>query len=107
MPHDEMLANRSRSVSRHVGIRLDGPVTPRPQRKVRSTLTIQSLWPVPERALRDAMASARRVVVAELNLGQYRREVERVARGLDVEVVGVHRVDGEAIAPAELEEALA
>jgi hypothetical protein len=37
------------------------------------------------------------VVVAELNHGQYRREIERLAHGL--EVIGLHRVDGELIAP--------
>jgi hypothetical protein len=39
------------------------------------------------------------VVVAELNQGQYRREIERVANGH--EVTGLERVDGELIAPDE------
>jgi 2-oxoglutarate ferredoxin oxidoreductase subunit alpha len=68
-----------------------------------SALTVQSLWPVPETALAAALRGVRRVVVAELNLGQYRREVERLAAGR--EVVGVHRVDGELISPDELLEA--
>jgi len=70
-----------------------------------SALTVYSLWPVPERALRQAMAGMGRVVVAELNLGQYRLEIERLAGLLDgprPEVVGVHRVDGELIAPQEI-----
>jgi 2-oxoglutarate ferredoxin oxidoreductase subunit alpha len=66
-----------------------------------SGLTLLTLWPVPESALRAAMASVRRVVVAELNLGQYRREIERLAPD-SVAVVGVHRVDGELIAPEEI-----
>ncbi|MFQ6058260.1 MAG: transketolase C-terminal domain-containing protein, partial [Anaerolineae bacterium] len=57
-----------------------------------SALTVYSLWPVPERAIARALAGIERVVVAELNLGQYRREMERLAG--DREVVGVHRVDG-------------
>lgn len=69
-------------------------------RKV-AALTILSLWPVPERALRDAVDGVERVVVAELNLGQYRREVERVV-GDRVEVVGVHRVDGQLITPRQI-----
>ncbi len=69
-----------------------------------SALTIQSLWPVPEAALRRALGGVRRVLVAELNLGQYRREVERLAR--DHEVVGLHRVDGGLIAPERFLEAL-
>ncbi len=66
-----------------------------------SALTIYSLWPVPERAIRSALAGIERVVVAELNLGQYRREVERVVAG-SAEVVGVHRVDGQLIRPQEI-----
>lgn len=62
-----------------------------------SAVTVQSLWPVPERAIRRALRGILRVVVAELNHGQYRREIERLAAG--VEVVGLHRVDGELIAP--------
>ncbi len=73
----------------------------RGQGHVLSALTVLSLWPVPECALREAMAGTRRVVVAELNLGQYRREVERLAPA-GGEVVGVHRVDGELITPEEI-----
>jgi 2-oxoglutarate ferredoxin oxidoreductase subunit alpha len=69
-----------------------------------STLTIHSLWPVPEQAILSALRGVRRVVVAELNLGQYRREIERLAP--DREVVGVNRVDGELIAPEEILEAI-
>jgi 2-oxoglutarate ferredoxin oxidoreductase subunit alpha len=63
-----------------------------------STLTLQSLWPVPERALARALAGVRRVVVAELNQGQYRREIERLV-GDSVEVCGLNRTDGELIEP--------
>lgn len=62
-----------------------------------SSLTIHSLWPVPERAIRAALAGIDRVIVAELNSGQYRREIERVAGGITTE--GLNRRDGELIAP--------
>ncbi len=77
-------------------------------RKV-STLTIHSLWPVPERSLRQAMIGIQRIVVPELNFGQYRLEVERIALSLDPrpDVVGVNRVDGELITPQEIEEPIA
>jgi 2-oxoglutarate/2-oxoacid ferredoxin oxidoreductase subunit alpha len=71
--------------------------------KAVSALTVHSLWPVPEQALRNAFAGITRIVVAELNHGQYRREIERLAQGL--EVVGLHRVDGELIAPESFMEA--
>lgn len=66
-----------------------------------SGLTLQSLWPVPERELRAAMRGVGRVLVPELNLGQYRLEVERLAPD-GVQVVGVHRVDGELITPDQI-----
>jgi 2-oxoglutarate ferredoxin oxidoreductase subunit alpha len=69
-----------------------------------SALTVQSLWPVPERAIRAALAGVSRVVVAELNHGQYRREIERIAGGR--EVAGIHRVDGELIAPEQFQTAV-
>lgn len=64
-----------------------------------SAMTIQSLWPVPETAIRAALPGIERVVVAELNLGEYRREVERIV--CDRAVVGINRVDGELIAPEQ------
>lgn len=66
-----------------------------------SALTVYSLWPVPERQIYEALDGIRRVVVAELNLGQYRREIERLAKG-GQEVIGVHRVDGELITPTQI-----
>ncbi|MBI5433810.1 MAG: pyruvate flavodoxin/ferredoxin oxidoreductase [Planctomycetes bacterium] len=68
-----------------------------------SALVVKSLWPVPERALRTALLDVDRVVVGELNHGQYRREVERLAPGLEVR--GVNRVDGELITPEQFMEA--
>lgn len=66
-----------------------------------STLTVHSLWPVPEQAIRHALSGVRRALVVELNLGQYRREIERLASD-EQEVIGVHRVDGELISPDEI-----
>jgi 2-oxoglutarate ferredoxin oxidoreductase subunit alpha len=70
-----------------------------------SAVTIQSLWPVPEIQLSEIMETHERVVVAELNHGQYRREIERLAPA-GVEVVGVHRNDGTLIAPDDFLEVL-
>jgi 2-oxoglutarate ferredoxin oxidoreductase subunit alpha len=66
-----------------------------------SALTVYSLWPVPEQAILEALTGIKRVVVVELNLGQYRREIERIVKD-DQEVIGVHRVDGELITPEEI-----
>jgi len=69
--------------------------------KLLSSLIVYSLWPVPEKAIKDALAGIRRVIVPELNLGQYRIEVERLV-GDGVEVTGIQRVDGELISPEEI-----
>ncbi|MCD4687580.1 MAG: pyruvate flavodoxin/ferredoxin oxidoreductase, partial [Anaerolineae bacterium] len=70
-----------------------------------SLLNIYSLWPVPETAIRAVLDGVQRVVVAELNLGLYRREIERLACG-QVDIAGVTRHDGSLITPAEIQEAL-
>lgn len=67
-------------------------------------LVVYSVWPVPEAAIRRAAQGRRRVVVPELNLGLYRREIERVLPGMDV--VGVNRVDGELLTADQLVEAM-
>jgi 2-oxoglutarate ferredoxin oxidoreductase subunit alpha len=66
-----------------------------------SSLTIYSLWPVPEKEIRAALIGIKKVIIPELNLGQYRREIERLAPE-GVEVVGINRVDGELISPEEI-----
>ena len=64
-------------------------------------MTLLSLWPIPERALRQEIDKVSRVVVAELNNGQLRREIERLACD-GTEVCGVHRLDGELIPPGQI-----
>ena len=68
-----------------------------------SALTLKSLWPVPATAIREAAGEHARILVPELNLGQYRLELERLLP--DRPVVGLHRVDGEMITPAQVLEA--
>jgi 2-oxoglutarate ferredoxin oxidoreductase subunit alpha len=77
----------------------------RSEGKELSTITIQTLWPVPERALLNAMEGIKKIIVTELNLGQYAREVERLAKN-GQEVIGVHRIDGRLITPSEILERL-
>lgn len=66
-----------------------------------SMLTVYSLWPVPENSIRNALKGIKRVIVPELNHGQYRREVERLANG-ELEFIGVNRVDSNLIAPDDI-----
>jgi 2-oxoglutarate/2-oxoacid ferredoxin oxidoreductase subunit alpha len=79
-----------------------------------STLAVQTLWPVPEKSILEIVQPSAseppvgRVVVAEMNNGDFRREVERVVwrwaattRVVPPEIVGINRVDGELITPAQ------
>ncbi len=79
-----------------------------------STLAVQSLWPVPAKSILEIVQPLRseppvqRVVVGELNNGDFRREVERVIyrwaavnRIVPPEIIGINRVDGELITPAQ------
>jgi 2-oxoglutarate ferredoxin oxidoreductase subunit alpha len=69
-------------------------------RKV-SSLVLQSLWPVPEEAIASAMAGVARIVVPEMNMGQYLVEIERLAPA-EVEVVGVCKMDTTLVSPNEI-----
>ncbi len=59
-----------------------------------------TLWPFPEKALREAAARARSVLVPEMNAGQLSLEVGRVLGGKRVDAI--HRFNGEPITPAEI-----
>jgi 2-oxoglutarate ferredoxin oxidoreductase subunit alpha len=73
----------------------------RGQGKLVSSLTLLSLWPLPESALRRAMRGARRVVVAELNDGQLLSEIACL-NGHGAEVRGANRLDGELVTPQQI-----
>lgn len=69
-----------------------------------SVLVPKTLWPVPEAALAAALEGIERVVVAELNDGLYRREIERVCDHRTV--AGVTRLDGGLITVEQILEAI-
>jgi len=69
-------------------------------RKV-SSLVLQTLWPVPEKLIRSTLGGARKVIVPEMNLGQYVLEIERLAPP-DVEVVGVGKMNTRLLSPGEI-----
>ena len=69
-------------------------------RKV-SSLVLQTLWPVPEKKIASAMAGVKKVVVPEMNMGQYLVEIERLAPP-EVEVVGVCKMDTTLVSPGEI-----
>jgi 2-oxoglutarate ferredoxin oxidoreductase subunit alpha len=64
-----------------------------------------TLWPFPEESLRQAAATARTILVPEMNAGQLVLEVERIcaSRG---KVAPLNRFDGEPISPMEILQAI-
>lgn len=65
-----------------------------------------TIWPFPTKHLNTEMAKGiKGVVVPELSLGQIIGEVEKVAGGR-CPILGVQRVDSEAIYPSQIEDAL-
>lgn len=78
-------AKRAVAMARQAGIRA-------------GILRLVSLWPFPDAEVAALNGRVGSIVVAELNLGQVRREVERVAR---VPVFGAHHAGG-ALMPPEL-----
>jgi 2-oxoglutarate ferredoxin oxidoreductase subunit alpha len=68
-------------------------------------LKLKTIWPFADPVIDALSDRASRFVVAELNLGQIRAEVERVAAGR-APVDGIHRADGKQITPDEILEEL-
>lgn len=66
-----------------------------------SSLILQTLWPVPETAIRSAMRGVKKIVVPEMNMGQYILEIERLAPE-DVEIIGVNKMDTTLVSPREI-----
>ena len=59
---------------------------------------------LPEGLIREAAKDAKRVVVVEMNLGQYVNEIRRVLQGKKVDFYG--QMDGVLIPPAKIMEAI-
>lgn len=67
-------------------------------------LILKTLWPVPEIVIRRAAENVKRVVVVEMNLGQYVREIERILDEKKVDFCG--QMDGWLISPDKIKEAI-
>lgn len=67
-----------------------------------SLLVLKTLWPVPEALIREKAAAYQRVVMAEMNLGQYVRELQRLLPDNNIGFVG--QMNGELIKPSQIME---
>jgi 2-oxoglutarate ferredoxin oxidoreductase subunit alpha len=75
-----------------------------PEEKRVSLLILKTLWPVPVKLLRERARSCKRIVVIEMNLGQYVREIERVLAPREISFYG--QMNGELIRPAQIREVI-
>jgi 2-oxoglutarate ferredoxin oxidoreductase subunit alpha len=69
-----------------------------------SLLILKTLWPVPADVITRTAAGAKRIVVLEMNLGQYVHVIERFLPGRTIEFLG--QMDGNLITPAQIREVL-
>jgi len=66
-----------------------------------SLLSLKTLWPVPARKITEIAEKYDRIVMVEMNLGQYVREIERILPGKKVFFRG--QMNGKLITPAQIE----
>ncbi len=69
-----------------------------------STLSLKTLWPVPEQVITKTAEKFSRIVVIEMNLGQYVNEIRRVLSGKPVDFYG--QMNGVLISPAQIAEVI-
>ena len=69
-----------------------------------STLSLKTLYPVPEKVLTDAARRFSRILVVEMNLGQYVNDIRRILSGKKVDFYG--QMNGVLIPPAKIMEAI-
>jgi 2-oxoglutarate ferredoxin oxidoreductase subunit alpha len=60
-----------------------------------------TIWPFPDTQLREMLANVKKVIVAELNMGQLVHEIRRVAPA-HTEVFFIGRYDGEVMTPQQI-----
>ena len=69
-----------------------------------SLLVLKTLWPVPVEVIRRAASGFKRIVVVEMNLGQYVEEIKRILADKHVEFYG--QMDGRLISPSKIKETI-
>jgi 2-oxoglutarate ferredoxin oxidoreductase subunit alpha len=74
------------------------------QGKPVSLLVLKTLWPVPEHLIRQVAQSVKRIVVVEMNMGQYIWEIKRILPEKRIDFLG--QMDGRLITPAQITEVI-
>ena len=66
-----------------------------------SHLVVKSIWPVPEKRIREALQGFTTLIIPELNIGLYSREIERLTNH-DQIIIRMNRIDGSLFSPIEI-----
>ena len=61
-----------------------------------------TIWPSPQKALKELGDKAKRAIVVEHNYGQYLLEVERIIRNPNCKIDFLGKIDGTVITPDEV-----
>ena len=69
-----------------------------------SLFVLKTLWPVPEDLIRQVARPVKRVVMVEMNMGQYIREIKRILPEKRIDFLG--QMDGRLITPAQITEVI-
>lgn len=69
-----------------------------------STLCLKTLWPVPEKLIKNRCDSYRKVVVVEMNLGQYVEEIRKIVPPSRLRFYG--QMNGLLISPRKIMEVI-
>ncbi|NNG00438.1 MAG: pyruvate flavodoxin/ferredoxin oxidoreductase [Desulfobacteraceae bacterium] len=81
---------------------VDAVASLRSEGKAASLLVLKTLWPVPEAVIRQLAAPVSRVVVTEMNMGLYLREIERLLPDKTIGFMG--HMSGKLVTPHEIRE---
>jgi len=65
------------------------------------SIQLLTIWPFPDLKLREIFSGVRKIIVAELNMGQLVHEIKRIAPR-HAEVHSLQRYDGEVMAPQQI-----
>jgi 2-oxoglutarate ferredoxin oxidoreductase subunit alpha len=58
------------------------------------SVEVKTVWPFPDELIRRVLAGAKRIVVAEMNLGMLHREIERVIRQPEIKIELFSKIGG-------------
>ena len=67
-----------------------------------SALILKTLWPVPEKLIKEKAEKFNKIIVPEMNKGQYVKEIERILCGKQIKFLG--QMNGVLIEPEQISE---